>query len=110
MITDTYIGIGRGKLRDECVQPLKECRTLSCIGRRETGCQEGDAHRGIGHEEVVVYRLIAAGTQQWCHLLSQHIAHAQRVHLYQFRKHLSHFAQQVVVVFLHLLGEVFTCQ
>ena len=59
---------------------------------------------------MAVYGLVGASTQQRCHLFSQDVAHAYRVQLYEFRKHLAELTLQVVTVLLHLLYEVFARQ
>ena len=52
----------------------------------------------------------ATGTCQRLQLVSQHVAHSQRVHLDQLWEHLAELARQVLSVLLHLAGEMFPCQ
>ena len=51
-----------------------------------------------------------ARTQQWCHLLFEQGAQANGVELDQFWEHLSEFALEILLVLLHLTGEVPLCQ
>ena len=106
MIADVNVRMTLGKCCPQCVQPFKQCRALSGVCRRETGCQKGDAYRRVWHKEVVVYCLIVAGTQQGLHLLCQHVAHTYRIDLNHLWEHLAYLACQVVAVLLHLLGHV----
>ena len=57
---------------------------------------------------MTVYGLIAACTHQRFQLLSQHAAHAHRVHRYQIGEHLAELTAQVLTVLLHLPDKVLT--
>ena len=101
-----------GKLRDLLVQHLEHCRALSRVRRREGRGDKCHADRRVGHEEVTVDGLVAAGarTQQGRHLLCEQRAQSDGVELDQFREHLSELSLQVFLVLKHLTGEVPWCQ
>ena len=61
---------------------------------------------------MALNRLVRPATclQQGHQLLCQHLAHANRVELNEFREHLSELTCQVLMVLLHLLDHVFLGQ
>ena len=60
---------------------------------------------------MVVNGLVAStGTCQRLQLVSQHAAHAHRVHLEQFREHRAELARHVFPILLHLAYKVFARQ
>ena len=111
VVTDFHLWMQLGKLFYLRVQQFKHRRALPRVRSRITGGDEGDAHCGVGHEEMAVDGLITASSAgQRLYLVCQHTAHPHRVHLNQFRKQFAELTRQVVSVLLHLTDEMLACQ
>ena len=109
MITDADIGVRLSETFNFVVEHLEQSVALSGIGGRKSWSDKGNANSTVGHEEMSVnsFEATLRSGEKWLHPLSQQVAHAHGIHLYEFGIGRAKLAFHVFAVFRHLLLEVF---
>ena len=103
MITDADIGVRLSETFNFVVEHLEQSVALSSIGGRKSWSDKGNANSTVGHEEMSVnsFEATLRSGEKWLHPLSQQVAHAHGIHLYEFGIGRAKLAFHVFAVFRH---------